>query len=511
MAHSKTEFELKLVGPARDVAAVPGLLMFEPMAAAPGEWERLTSTYLDSQDLRLKAAGISLRIREEAGLLTLTGKKGAPAGAAVLRLECERRFAPGEENFLTGAAEIDEIIGPRAKDLVPIARTVTDRWSRQVNFKGARIDVSAEIGRAENLIGGGPPAPLAEVELELMKGDAAALFALARTLIDEFDGRLRPGVRSKLGRALGAAPPLAKQPKLAIAATAVAGDILAGVLQQIAVRIIEAAALAGERHDCDAARQLRVALRRLRALERIFKSATDGDALKKIASDARAISRKIGAVRDLEVFIEKSLPLAPADAASLAPWRAALEAQLGARWNEATLLLADRSFSAFSLELLRAALLEPWRTTPAPALLTPARLYADEILEKRWRRILDAGAGVDFSAPETLHPMRLRLKKLRYAAQFFRDLYPADARKPFFAAMRQLQDAFGAVNDAVVAQHIAAGAGEGFGAAAARAAGFIAGYRSAGAKASSASIAGKWRDFAAAAPYWRNETLTDDP
>lgn len=452
MAHSKTEFELKLVGPARDVAAAPGLRLFEPMAVAPGAWDRLISTYLDSRDFRLKAAGISLRIREEAGLRTLTAKKSTTGGASVLRLETERPLAPGEENFLTGVAEIDEIIGPGAEGLSPIARTITDRWSRLVDFEGARIEVSAEIGRAGNLASGGPATPLAEVELELMKGDAAALFALARMLIDEFDGRLRPGLQSKLGRALGGSPPLSKTPRLTIAATAVAGDILTGALQQIAARIIEAAALVVESHDSDAARRLRVALRRLRALERVFKNAIDGDALKAIAANARTISRKIGALRDLEVFIEESLPLARIDAASLAPWRTSLESRLATQWNDATLLLSDRSFSAYSLDILSAALLEPWRTAPNPPLLTPARLYADEMLEKRWRRLVDAGAAIDFGAPRTLHPLRLKLKKFRYAAQFFRDLYPAKARKPFFAAMSALQNAFGAVNDAVVAQ-----------------------------------------------------------
>jgi inorganic triphosphatase YgiF len=511
MAHSKTEFELKLVGPARDVAAVPGLCWLDRIAIGPGEWERLTSTYFDSSDLRLNAAGISLRIREEAGIKTLTGKKAALGAAPVLRLETERPFAPGDENFLTGAPELDDIIGPNADNLAPIARTATHRWSRLVDFDSARIEISAEIGSAENLMRGGPPSPLAEIELELMKGDAAALFALARKFIEHGEGRLRPCALSKLARALGATPLASKAPRPAIAASAVAGDILAGALQQIAVRIIESAALVAETHDSDAARRLRVGLRRLRAAARVFKGAIGGDSLAGVTATARTISRKIGAARDLDVFIEKSLPLAQADAARLAPWRVELEARLAAQWNDITLLLLDCSFSAFSLDILSAAQLEPWRTAPTPRLLTPARLYADELLEKRWRRLVGAGASVDFGAPHTLHPLRLKLKKFRYVAQFFRDLYPRGDRKPMFMAMSALQDAFGAVNDAVVAQEIAAGAGEGFGAAAAHAAGFIAGYRSADASAAAVSIADKWREFASIPAYWRNETLTDDP
>ncbi|MFZ5618547.1 MAG: inorganic triphosphatase, partial [Pseudomonadota bacterium] len=288
MAHSKTEFELKLVGSARDVAAVPDFSPFEQIAAAPGAWDRLVSTYYDSGDRRLDAAGISLRIREEAGIKTLTAKLTPRGGNALLRLESERVLAGAARDFQTGCPEIDAVIDASDGDLTPIARTTTDRWSRLLHAGGALVEASAEIGTAEN-IAEGRSAPIAEVELELMKGDPALLFDIAGQLIAGFDGRLRLSVEPKLDRALraGAAFRLTKQDRIAFSQDAAACEVLRGALKQIAARVIEAAALGAEAHDSEAARQLRVALRRLRAAERIFRKTAGGDELNLLAARAK--------------------------------------------------------------------------------------------------------------------------------------------------------------------------------------------------------------------------------
>lgn len=504
MAHSKTEFELKLIGPASDIARIPYLHWADEFAAGPGEWTRLVSTYFDSADGRLRAARLSLRIREEAGARTLTAKL-ARGGGAVLRLEAERALEEEEPVWATGVAEIDRIIGVKPGDLAPVARTVTDRWSRLIAIDRALIELSAETGRAERLGENPGAAAVAEVEIELLKGDPAGLFTASRRIIAAFEGRLRLSSRSKLERALGAgAPPrLAKQKRIEIGEDGTAADILLAALQPIALRICEAASLIIDFHDSDAARQLRVALRRLRAAARTFKIAHGGDCLGSLAEQAKTIARKIGEARDLDVFFQESLSLAQAPPAALASIAAPLEARRAALWNEAALLLSGREFSEFTLDLYAAAFLAPWRVAAGQRLAMPARLYADELLDGRWARLLRTGAAADFANPPTLHPLRLELKNFRYAAQFVRDLYPAESRTEFFASMAALQGAMGAVNDAVVAERIASEAGEGRGPEAARAAGFIAGYRGAEAAAAAAQVGERWLEFSGSAPFWR--------
>lgn len=53
-----------------------------------------------------------------------------------------------------------------------------------------------------------------------------------------------------------------------------------------------------------------------------------------------------------------------------------------------------------------------------------------------------------------LHRLRIRAKKLRYAAEFFRPLFARRDSKRFIAALSQLQDCLGALNDADVGSQL---------------------------------------------------------
>lgn len=508
MALSKTEFELKLEGSPGDIAAVRTLDFLQRAAVAADGWERLATTYYDSAEGRLRSAGLSLRIREEAGARTLTAKRSSKTGGVFSRLETERRLAEGDPSFSTGVTEIDCIIRPETADLKPVARTVTDRWSILAAESGALVEVSAETGRAERLGSDPVVAPIAEIELELLKGDPAALFTLAVRFIDAFNGRVRLNIESKLDRALRGNEPrrLEKPERLTIPEGATAADLFGLALKPIALRVIETSALVIATHDGDAARQLRVALRRFRALERLFRKTFGGDELNRLTTKVQDYARIVGAARDLDVFVEGSLCLTSAPAAL----RAAADAKRAEAWGAVSLLLSGKEFGAFSLDLLRAALAEPWRAAAGDRAFTPAGEHADHALDQSWKKLLRAAAAADFGSPETLHPVRIKLKKFRYAAQFFRDLYSAEKRKPFFSAMSELQGALGAINDAVVAQAVAENLCESAGAEAAKAAGFIAGYRGAEAAIMAGSIGEKWRAFASLAPFWRDNPLTDD-
>ena len=206
----------------------------------------------------------------------------------------------------------------------------------------------------------------------------------------------------------------------------------------------------------DAARRLRVALRRLRAIERIFRKSLAPGELASLASRARSIARLVGAARDIDVFIEQSLPLAPAPPL----YRAHLEGERARLFNDAARALSGAEFGAFAIDLFRAAYVQPWRADAGRHLDMPAREFADRALQRRWRRLGACAEGVDFASPPSLHALRLDLKKFRYAAQFFRDFYAAEERKPFFGAMSALQQVLGEINDAVVAQEVAAGLGK---------------------------------------------------
>jgi CHAD domain-containing protein len=395
-------------------------------------------------------------------------------------------------------------------DLVPVARTTTDRWYRFLERRGTLIEMSAETGVAERLVAPVAAAPLAEIELELLKGDAAALFDIADRLNATFDGRLRLSVEAKRDKALRAGRhrmPREKE-RRTLSGDAVAGDVLSAALKQCAADIVELSTVVVESHDGEAARRLRVALRRLRAAEKAFRPLLEDRPLKKLAAQARDLARVVGAVRDLDLFVVDSLPLAPAG-----PLRAKLEAERARLSNVAAQALSGADFGAFAIDLMRASWLEDWRRDGRKGLAGPAREFADGMLERCFSKLAASAATADFDEPRTLHPLRIELKKFRYAAQFFRDFHDGPARKQSFAAMSALQDALGAVNDAVTAVSIADREATGGGAVIARAAGFIAGCRGIEARERAAAARNAWAALAAAPAYWRpaNDPSTDAP
>lgn len=501
MAPARTEFELKLAGCAHDVTAVPALTFLDAIAAGRGEWAQLTSTYFDSADKRLTRAGASLRLRAEAGETALVVKSALQDGGALLRLECERMLESGAFSLVSGVAAIDRMIAADRGDLAPIARTTTDRWSRLVSLNGALIEISAEIGKAEDL-GAARAGPIAEVELELMKGDAAGVFDLAQRLNREFDGRLRLVVDSKLSRALGPAG----VSRARLAAGASVADALSQALKDVASQIVRSAESIVEKRDSAAARTLRVAFRRLRTIQSVFDKALGDSALSALAATAKRLSRLVGEARDLDIFVAKSLAVAPASVAL----RARAQSECASARHRAASALADRAFGEFTLELLRAAYLEPWREAGARRLASPARPYADQEIDKSWRRLLETAARIDFEDPAALHKLRIKLRRLRYSAQIFRDFYPREERKPFFKKMSALQDALGDIHDAVTARDIAEKLAGGLGPQAARAAGHIAGFRTAEASAAASAFRRSWLEFASVAPYWRDDSAAAD-
>jgi CHAD domain-containing protein len=80
------------------------------------------------------------------------------------------------------------------------------------------------------------------------------------------------------------------------------------------------------------------------------------------------------------------------------------------------------------------------------------------------RRVLPAAAAAYFAqirealaqdpAPDELHPLRLRTKRLRYTIELFRPCYGAGLERAL-TALRGLQSVLGEVNDCAVAARIA--------------------------------------------------------
>jgi CHAD domain-containing protein len=83
----------------------------------------------------------------------------------------------------------------------------------------------------------------------------------------------------------------------------------------------------------------------------------------------------------------------------------------------------------------------------------PVRRLARRALDHRLRTVTRRGEALHEPDPFARHKLRIQVKKLRYATEFFSTLYRGSrrkARKRFSGALEDLQEALGALNDVTV-------------------------------------------------------------
>ena len=114
---------------------------------------------------------------------------------------------------------------------------------------------------------------------------------------------------------------------------------------------------------------------------------------------------------------------------------------------------AAPEYTSFLLGFSRWIETAGWRTGADEAALDkPLAGLAGCLLDKRHARVLKRGRGFERLSDDRLHRLRITLKKLRYAGEFFAAQFPESKPRPYIRAARRLQDEFGRLNDAVVAE-----------------------------------------------------------
>jgi inorganic triphosphatase YgiF len=512
------EVELKIL---LDAAGAKRLRNRAAALAQSGESIRnqsLNAVYYDTVDRALSAQRIALRVRKEGRRWVQTVKAGAGVIGGLSRVEEWEAPAPG------GRLDLDLIPDPAARAAIdaacdgaplgPVFETAFRRGSvRLPGPHGGVVELAIDIGEIR---AAGRAAPMAEAELELIEGDARDLFAVARTLFPE--GPMRFSRRNKAARGFAladGAPAVAPTPAIIKAAPVTlapaqtteeaARDVLRACLDQIAGN----AAAAALSDAPEAAHQLRVGLRRLRTAAALFREALGGPALAALEAEAKALADVAGAARDLDVLSEDLLAPLEADDAGVAALRAALDTRREERRAAMRARLSSPETPAFLFDLGAfvegRGWLRPADFGQTAALAAPVAETARAALDTRWKKVAKLGAKVESLDIEARHDLRKRLKKLRYAVEFFDALYPSKVTKPFLKRLKALQDDFGALQDLATARLIllapeAPGADD---PAAQRAAGYALGRWEGAADAAFAAAKGHWAALAEAGPFWR--------
>ena len=86
----------------------------------------------------------------------------------------------------------------------------------------------------------------------------------------------------------------------------------------------------------------------------------------------------------------------------------------------------------------------------------PVAEHARKELRRLRKRIRSQGSDLDELSVGQLHRLRIRAKRLRYATEFFATTFPgakaAKRREKSLAALKDLQDALGSLNDLAMRQ-----------------------------------------------------------
>jgi len=216
--------------------------------------------------------------------------------------------------------------------------------------------------------------------------------------------------------------------------------------------------------DIEELHDMRVATRRMRAAFRVFGAYLDMKQLKPIVKDLRHTGQTLGAVRDLDVFWEKTqryLDALPQEQqGDLSPLRKVWEAEREQARERMLAHLDSERYAQFKkrfaefLEHPDAAALPVFSKKGEPL---PNRLQhiAPVIVYQRMAGVQAYDEWV--SGPdvplERLHRLRIAAKRLRYTLEFFREVLGPEA-KELIKEMKNLQDHLGDLQDAVVASNL---------------------------------------------------------
>jgi triphosphatase len=513
-----TETELKLALPPEAAARIARHPLVLAIKRAPAKKSRLTSTYFDTEDRALAAAGIALRLRRDGRrwLQTVKGHPDEPgAGGMTSRAEYEwpvagarldpMRFATTQFRRALGRAERRGLVAQCTTDFTRTTIPLTFADSSM-----ARLCVDVGEVRAEHA-GQTARAPICEIELEMEAGDASRLYEFAHALAADVPMALEPKSKAERGFALHhpvvAAPVRASEARLGT--DAAAAEAFAAVIRVCLAQI------EGNAHGVLAAdhpewiHQMRIGVRRLRACLSLSRRSMAPARLEPMRVELRWLAHALGPARDLDVFTLETLPaftaaVARSSTAALKPALHALATQAAAhRVDARAAARAAVASNRFLRLVLAAAALaaSPGGGAASTDLSEPACDVVRPLLKRRHRALLALGTDLAHAAPESRHAARLAGKKLRYATEFFAPLFPRERTAAYRNALAGLQEEMGAWNDAAVAAQLAAGlAGADSPAAAA-----FSGWAAAQGSARAAALEAAWRAFARAKPFWARD------
>lgn len=438
------EIELKLEVPRSEADSIRNGSIFD---GAQGKTVRQTSTYFDTKDGDLAEAGFSLRVRSVGDRFTQTLKRTTAGEGLMSRDEWEWPVGSVEpdRSLLSETTEIRSIESLLAKrKLRPTIRSDVERTSWRFRRGDSELQVDFDVG---NIHAGEQSADFAELEVELVSGDPLPIVEVARQVAERSSARL--GVLSKAERGAllleGKLHRVSKSTPVEMSAEFDVASAFAAVAQACIrhYRLNEPIVLSERK--VEALHQARVAMRRLRSAFTIFRPAIADEQFLRMREELRWFTAQLGDARNLDVFLMRDLP---------APAREAALQRRDEAYDQVVEAMNSSRFRTLLIELAGWVHLGVWRHGKGAGKAICS--FAGKRLDKVWGSIEPTGRSLTRMSEEARHELRIQVKKMRYAIEFFDRLYEGGKQKKrFAAAIEDLQELLGKLNDLATARMLA--------------------------------------------------------
>jgi inorganic triphosphatase YgiF len=202
--------------------------------------------------------------------------------------------------------------------------------------------------------------------------------------------------------------------------------------------------------------QTRVAIRRIRAALRAFKDCLPYDKRKAFNGEFRWFQQRFGPARDWHVFMSETLPQLKERSGGepvYATLRKLAVKERRIATKETVRLMQTKRYARLLLQF------EKWITalerTKTGYLNQPIAPFAYSVLHRAQQEVLMETRSLTRITGEQLHEIRKRGKKLRYAAEFFSEIWSEDA-SDLLLELKAFQDYLGQANDAKTAVQVLA-------------------------------------------------------
>lgn len=417
--------------------------------------QSLVSTYYDTTKHKLRRHGLTLRVRKIEGRYVQTVKAGGTG--SVRRGEWEHEVSGARPDLnKTGHTPLRDLATRKLpRKLKPVFQTDIHRLAQARRVRKSQIELAVDRGR---ITAGRRSRPVAELELELKSGHVADLFRLARDLERKAGAELDLRSKSERGYLLVAGNGGGAQHAEPIA-------LKAGLAPREAFRVIAHSTLHQVTANADPVRemvaegvhQMRIGLRRLRAAISLFTDILPQASTARIKAELKWLTRELAPAREIDVFLNESIrPITAQDV----PRRGARA--IRKRFSRQRKAAFERAREAVMSARYRRLLIDviEWIEGGRPRGDDDRSIaaYAAEMLDRRIRKARKEGKRLHDLDPMQRHKLRIRIKKIRYAVDFFESLYGDRDRKELAALsdrLKQIQSALGSLNDFMAHRELA--------------------------------------------------------